>query len=142
MSNEHKTNNEEKMNTELKAWLEDFNNNKIVESVAMGEIGKGYEEAIQTFAVEMIKNLVDIEPIQDMNSRKQVIEELMMKVVNKLQGGYSGAQVNLATNIAVVFWIRTPEVGLQMMREDEPHRIIKIQKSENGVTWLKEPVNE
>jgi len=45
------------INEELKTWISDFDNGQRVKSVIMGGLGGGYEEAIQSCAIETMRLL-------------------------------------------------------------------------------------
>lgn len=122
------------MNTELTKWLDDYDNGKEVESVEMGGISDGYEMAIQDCAIEIIRALVMVNPPEQKEAFSSVVSIAADSAVDLLdkKHGFSGAQVGAAKNLAAVFWRQTPIIGLEKMRQQDPDRIIRIRKSENG----------
>lgn len=126
------------MNKELKQWLDDFDSGKVVNSVEMGGMGQGYEEGIQDCAVGIMRKLADVNLSIQEDGKKAIFERITDEVVEELNDkyGFSGAQVYAAQNLASVYWNKTPEKGLQTMRDMDPKRIIQIQKSTTGVAWL------
>lgn len=121
------------MNKEISKWLSDYDNGNEVESVSMGGMGHGYECAIQDCAIETLRALPEVPP-EDKQEFRDVIENASNHAVRVLDGvhGFSGAQVGAAKNMASVFWRQTPTKGLDMIRNSDPERIIKIVKGENG----------
>ncbi len=122
------------MSNQLKQWITDFDSGKTMESVSMGGMGLGYEIAIQSCAVETMRGLQELDVSEDRDEFKAAIETASNWAVEQLDKvhGFSGAQVGAANNIASVFWRQTPEKGIQMMRDQDPNRIIEIRKGENG----------
>ena len=126
------------MSKQLTQWISDYDSGKVMESVSMGGLGDGYEIAIQDCAVEIIRGLQGIEvPEKDEDFRKQ-FESVSNEVATRLdkKHGFSGAQVGAAKNIAAVFWRKTPEVGIQTMKDQDAERIIHIQKGTNETPTL------
>lgn len=121
------------MNTELRNWIADFDRGAIVETVSMGGMGTGYEAAIQDCAIETMRSLVEEEVPEEDAKFAQIVTEIADKAAFKLDDkhGFSGAQVGAAKNIAAVFWKKTPEVGLEMMRAKDPTRILKMRKADD-----------
>lgn len=113
---------------EIKQWLADYDAGKEIETVELGGIGIEYEAAIQELAVEIIRALHKrYKTVPNINPP---INEISAQVVLDLNDkhGFSGAQVGAAKNIAAVFWKQGIDKGLQMMREQEPDRLIKFNK--------------
>lgn len=121
------------MTEHLTKWIADYDNGNEMESVEMGGMGYGYEQAIQDCAVEIMRNLQTVKMPKKDNAFNREIDIATLKATNKLKHyGFSGAQVGAAGNISAVFWKQTPEKGIEMMRDTDPSRIIKIKKAEDG----------
>jgi len=78
--------------------------NESIFSVEMGGLGPGYEMAIQGLAFEMIRDLQGIDwAADDAPDRAQEITDATVSRCNALPwGGFSGAQVGAAANIACI----------------------------------------
>lgn len=126
------------MSKELTKWIADYDAGQELESVSMGGMGSGYELAIQSCAVEIIRNLQGIEPPEDINDFRQQLSNAEDKAVALLNNrfGFSGAQVGAAKNIASVFWRKTPQGGIDKMKEQDPDRVIKIKKGADSFVEL------
>lgn len=111
--------------TRAKEWIEALDRNKTVDSVSMGGISEGYEMAIQSLVVEIVRKLADREVPTNKTELAQMINSTRDKAVKVLDGihGFSGAQVGAAGNLASIIWVR----GLDSFQE-VPDRIIKIKK--------------
>ena len=122
------------MSKELSQWLSDYDSGKQVESVSMGGISAGYEGAIQECALEIMRRLQNKPIPEGKDAFSFAVNEAKNAAADELDKihGFSGAQVGAAANLASVFWRKTPEGGIQMMREQNPSRILPIQKSEMG----------
>ena len=122
------------MSEQLRKWIADYDNGNEMESVSMGGISEGYEAAIQDCAIETMRNLQMITLPEDKEAFGAAVEVAADAAVELLDKtyGFSGAQVGAAKNMAAVFWRQTPEKGIAMMKEQDPKRIIKIRKAENG----------
>lgn len=118
------------MEKTIKEWLDNFDSGKKVKTVSMGGLGKGYEEAIQSLAVEIMRSLPEERPDDD-----KKYEEIMRKArdgsADKLDKifGFSGAQVGAATNIAAVYWKKGPDEAIKMMEKMDASRIFEIQQA-------------
>ena len=132
------------MNQELKKWLDDFDGDNVVDSVLMGGLSQGYEEAIQDCAIEIMRKLVNVNLTIQADGKKSIFERITDEVIEELDDKhhFSGAQIYAAQNLASVYWNKTPEKGLQTIRELNPKRIIQIKKCNNGVTWLNPKIDE
>jgi hypothetical protein len=120
------------MNAELKKWLDALDAGEPVESVEIGGFGAGYEGAIQSLAVAIMRDLVNLEQLDwaDLDKVKSVIELIRDEKVSLLDGihRFSGAQVGAAGQLAYLFWRFGPE-----KRNDVPDRIIKIWQPKTGL---------
>lgn len=114
----------------IKEWLSNYDAGKEVETVEMGGLGDGYEVPIQHLAIEVIREISENEIPNDIS---QEVNRIAHDVATRLDDlhGFSGAQVGAAKNIAAVFLKNGIDKGLQMMRDREPERIIKIKKGIN-----------
>ena len=137
-----KTKNRENMSEHLRKWIADYDNGNVMESVEMGGMGYGYEQAIQECAIETMRNLQMVKMPKKDKTFSNALSVASDSAVDLLKAyGYSGAQVGAARNIAAVYWKQTPAKGIALMRDIDPNRIIKIQKSEDGsVRILNYPV--
>ena len=108
---------------ELKQYIKKALNGDVVPSVEMGGLSEEYENAIQQLAFQM---MVEFSQIGEYDKEK--VNHIQVKCVNLLdsQHGFSGAQVGAATNLACVFWRQGVEKAIEMMRESDPSRIIKV----------------
>ena len=108
------------MNT--KQWIEAYEAGHEVESVSMGGISEGYENAIQSLAVEISRRLPDY---PEEAIAKETIGVALDEAVGLLNSthGFSGAQAGGAKNLAWNIWRRGTESF-----KDVPDRIIKIKK--------------
>lgn len=112
---------------EIKQWLSNYDAGKEVETVEMGGLGDGYEVPIQHLAIEVIREVLDNETPSNIQDQ---INKITYEVATRLDDihGFSDAQVGAAKNIAAVFLKKGIDKGLQMMRDQDPERIIKIRK--------------
>jgi hypothetical protein len=125
---------------ELTLYLNKFIAGNEVESVIMGGIADSYERGIQDLFIQTIRQL-QYRTIIEVNFSATVGEciDKAVALLNKFHG-FSGAQVGAAKNISSIFWKQTPEKALDMMRKDEPDRIIKIKMDEKGFVQLCKPI--
>ncbi len=90
----------------LKEALAKWNDKKTVWSVEMGGLGPGYEQCIQVMIFEMCNVGIDAKlPIQH-KEKAEAFEKLIEPIISKLDeqfGGFSGAQVGAAKNVAFKF---------------------------------------
>lgn len=122
------------MNTELAKWISDYDNRNVVLSVEMGGISDEYEQAIQALAVEIMRNLIDVNvPHNGENIASKITQatDVAIKQIAE-KYGFSGAQVGAAQNIASVFWFKTPDKAIESMKQIDKERIIKIQQGDFG----------
>jgi hypothetical protein len=121
------------MTKEIKQWLSDYDKDNEMETVSMGGISDGYEAAIQDCAIEIMRGLPEDVPddIEEFHMAIKKAQDHAVKILNNFHG-FSGAQVGAASNMASVFWRRTPKVGIEIMQKSDPDRIIKIKKDTNG----------
>lgn len=122
------------MSEQLRKWIADYDNGNTMESVSMGGISDGYEAVIQDCAIETMRNLQMITLPEDKEAFGAAVEVAADAAVELLdkKHGFSGAQVGAAKNMAAVFWRQTPEKGIEMMKKQDPERIIKIRKADDG----------
>lgn len=105
--------------TEVAAWLADWDAGKPVWSVEMGRLGPGYEQAIQVLAVEMLRWLAEKKPVlpeMDESAHTELAETMDAHFHGRpaiAAIGYSSAQWGAARNIASCFWAQGPEKALQ-----------------------------
>jgi hypothetical protein len=76
-------------------------------SIEMGGLGPGYEQAIQLLFVEIMRDHIDTPFPQDEKELKEYLNnkfgEEAIKRTDKNAGGYSGAQVGAAKQLAYKF---------------------------------------
>lgn len=115
---------------EIKKWLSDYDSGKEVETVEMGGLGDGYEVSIQHLAIEVIREFLENELP---NNIQEEINKITYEVSMRLDDlhGFSVAQAGAAKNIAFVFLKNGIDKGLQMMRDQDPKRIVKIKMGIN-----------
>ena len=113
--------------TTAKEWIEALDKGEVIESVTMGGISEGYEKAIQSLSVEIVRNLIAHDVPKEDDRFKALVGLTKERAVDILDGihGFSGAQVGAATNLAAIVWRRGPESF-----QDVKDRIIKIKKGE------------
>ncbi len=129
------------MNAELMKHVEDFDNGKEVKTVIMGGITNGYEIAIQTLAIEIMRILMVVKIPEKQEAFQSLLskaEKGAFEVVKDY--GYSGAQVGAAKNIAAIYYRQTPSGALSKM--DDLERIITIKKAPTGEIILSKKIGE
>jgi hypothetical protein len=86
-------------------------------SVEMGGLGPGYEQAIQVFAVEMLREFkaLDWSGAEAPDGWREARDRAHERVKHY---GYSGAQAGAATNIAANFCKRGPYEAVQSVEMD------------------------
>lgn len=123
------------MRTFVDKWLQ----REPFESVRMGGISIGYEEAIQSLAATSMAAMIQrgIEVITEENSKEAttIVDEKVHELNERY--GYSGAQVGAAKNMISVIATHGYEKAIQIMKDSDPSRIILIQ---NGliINWKEE----
>lgn len=126
------------MSEQLRKWIADYDCGNTMESVSMGGISDSYEAGIQDCAIQTMRNLQMITLPEDEEAFGVAVEvaaNAAVELLNK-KYGFSGAQVGAAKNMAAVFWKQTPEKGIEMMKKQDPERIIKIRKAADGSVWV------
>lgn len=121
------------MNEKLKQYIADYDSGKPMETVSMGGISEGYEIAIQMWAIEILRILQHVAVPKDKDvfgNLINVVADVALEPLNVIYG-YTGAQAGAAKNMAAVFWRQGPENALQMMRNEDPKRMIWIVKKDN-----------
>ena len=121
----------------LKEYVTAVFNGEEVESVSMGGISDGYENAIQHLSQSMMIDLSELQVPEDKKEFSDTVKRVCDKWVDKLdsQHGFSGAQAGAAQNMAAIFWRKSPSVALDEMRSLDPERIIKTRNC-NVVTAI------
>lgn len=122
------------MSTQLTQWISDYDNGQIMQSVDMGGMGAGYEKAIQSCAVEIMRNLAGKEVPEEIEEFREILGGSVNEAVAKLnkEFGFSGAQAGAAQNLAAIFWRKSPEGGIKSMQDIDPSRVMKIKKGIDG----------
>jgi hypothetical protein len=108
-------------------WIDAFDRGEVIESVDMGGISDGYEMAIQSLVVEIVRKVSSHDVPKEMDTFKALLGIAKDQSVNILDGihGFSGAQIGASTNLAAIIWRR----GIDSF-QDVKDRIIKIQKAD------------
>lgn len=98
-------------------------------SIAMGGIGPGYEQAIQVLAVEIVRDNIGKPLPTDGSGRREWGDATVTRIDYKLPngryacGGFSGAQVGAAKNLAW-YWLAEGPDAVQSDKEVESRRIL------------------
>ena len=93
----------------LKEAIKKWNNKETVWSVEMGGLGPGYEQCIQVMIFEMCSELVNVSVPESAEDKSATFNTTVKPIISKLDekmGGFSGAQVDAAKNVAFRFWTR------------------------------------
>ena len=110
----------------LRGALAKWNDKETVWSVEMGGLGPGYEQCIQVMIFEMCNGLIDAKlPIEE-KARSDEFNKLVEPIIHNLDdkfGGFSGAQVGAAKQVAFKFLVSGYNESLQ----DEAIKDRKIQ---------------
>lgn len=108
----------------IKQWIEAYEAGQEVESVEMGGLGEGYENCIQSLAIEISRSLPDF-PEDDIEKANEIINKVYDDSAKRLNPvhHFSGAQAGAAKHIAWHVWGDGTE-SFQQVRD----RIIKIKK--------------
>lgn len=115
---------EELFGATAQEWVDRWDAGRSVWSVEMGGLGPGYEQCIQTMAVEMLRwMLTSGEPVPEPHEDRKAFEiygAMMDKDLGWLmeQMGPSGAQWGAARNIASVIYRHGPAKALRMVEDD------------------------
>jgi len=107
----------------LREALAKWNNKESVWSVEMGGLGPGYEQCIQVMVFEMCKVCIDKEVTPD--NFETMTEPVISELNNRFGGGFSGAQVGAARQVAYKFLTK----GYNECLHDEAIQDRKIQVS-------------
>lgn len=108
---------------ECKAVVAEWDGGGLIHTIDMGGMGPGYEQAIQTTAVEILRHLVDAgyDPAMwDDRDVWRADRDAIDKAVNpRVEGlGLSGAQWGAAMNVATMFYMRGPAAALALAPEN------------------------
>lgn len=112
---------------ELKEVLEKWDNNEPIQSVEMGGIGPGYEQAIQVGIFELARNL-DKSKLDDKKTAVEHLEKELRALYGKIKilEGLSGAQAAVIKTVAYQF----VKYGYQHMMDKAPKsRVILVSKT-------------
>jgi len=110
---------------EIKQWVEDILSDKEVETVSMGGMGEGYENAIQQIILVSLAKIAEDDAVVDEDDFSKYIDLIVDSVVHKLNDGYSGSQVGASKNFVSVVFRNGVKSAFDKMRESDPERIIK-----------------
>jgi hypothetical protein len=105
----------------LEAWDADG----LVQTIEMGGLGPGYEQAIHVLVFEMIRDHKN-ETKEDINRDWKHWGDDTVRRTDERCGGYSGAQVSVAKSLASSYILRGPE---KCFKEVDPDRIILVSKN-------------
>ena len=98
-----------------KEMVKAFDDGEAVTTVEMGGLGPGYEQAIQLFAIELMRKFADVEPDK---LWKSISDGALGVASNECKGlGLSGAQGGAAINLVYHFIKDGPELAIQKLRE-------------------------
>lgn len=115
----------------VKDALELWDSGQPVFTVSMGGLGPGYEQALQMLAFEIMRAFRNLPvPAEDDETGWKRINVVADKVVAKLDkedwGGFSGAMVGAAKNLATVTWRNGYRKALRMPAVKD--RLIQVSK--------------
>ena len=116
---------------ELVQWLSDYDSGKVMESVRMDAIYSKQEKYIQKLAIQTLRSLQNQSVPHDNDDHFFQLMRLASSDAyfhSKEPYTLSVAQFHAAENIAAMFWRQTPNVAIQMAKDTEPTRIIRIKK--------------
>ncbi len=82
------------MRDDVKQSLEEWDAGTSVYTISMGGLGPGYEQAIQILVMELLRD------DQPHNDRLLAWGDVVISRIDKAMGGYTGAQVGAARNLA------------------------------------------
>jgi hypothetical protein len=103
-------------NKTAKEYLAQWDRGDSVWSIEMGGIGPGYEQALQVLAVEIIRDNID-KPTPS-HDQYRTWGDATVSRIDTLCGGFSGAQVGAAKQIAFRFLSMGPAQALQGIDAD------------------------
>lgn len=94
-------------------------------SVEMGGLGPGYEQCIQLLAVELLREY-DGKRLPEKSEDWRTWGDEVARRVNDQVGGFSGAQVDAAKNVAARMLKLGYGAALQDMKGHDPERLIQV----------------
>jgi hypothetical protein len=86
-------------------------------SIEMGGLGPGYEQAIQVLAIELMRDCAG-QPLPESEEAERAWGKATISRVDKDCGGFSGAQVGAAKQIAYKFIKQGPQAALAEVQDD------------------------
>ena len=110
----------------LKEAIDKWNKKETVWSGEMGGLGPGYEQCIQVLTFEICKELYG------KKIEEKTFREMAKPIVHKLDdkmGGFSGAQVGVAMQIAYKFLTMGYNEALQSLKKQDADRLIQVSNS-------------
>ena len=131
---------------EVQQWIADWDDGKVIRSVCLGGLGRGYEMAIQGLAVELARQILktpfdndEYDSIADEHEKRAFYRNWQssveshdnVKAALSNGGGMTGAQVGAAYNAAMVFTRMGVAKGVASAGSE---RTIVINKSEGVVS--------
>lgn len=112
--------NEEAINQELTELLNKWDSGGIIDTIEMGGLGPGYEQAIHITIFEMLRELVKAKPsraAEDYTWEK--LDPIIDKAMERLDNlGLSGAQWGAAKSVASAFYVKGYEESKKTFPED------------------------
>src|SRR3989304_666004 len=95
-------------------------------TVEMGGLGPGYEQAIQVLVMEIVRGFVDDPSLMDWNHFSRRVDRIASELDkdNRI-GGFSGAQVGVAKNLAYHYLTK----GWRATLDECKDRLIQISKT-------------
>ena len=128
---------------EVQEMLRKWDSGDTIWTIEMGGFGPGYEQALQICMVEICRAAIKDPCRQDENdeqysNRFKVLRDNVVHAIDSMCGGFSGSQVDAATQIAFRFVTDGPEKAFASFKEqrsdDFSDRHIMISKF-----WPKAP---
>ena len=115
---------------EVTSMLVEWDSGRIVWTIEMGGMGPGYEQALQICMIEICRAAIKDPRRQDESddSYRNRFLEIRDKVVHEIDnacGGFSGAQVGAATQLAYRFVTDGPTKAFESFKKQRPDEFEK-----------------
>jgi hypothetical protein len=110
---------------EVKSMLVEWDSGRIVWTLEMGGMGPGYEQALQICMIEICRAAIkeprrQDETDQQYSDRFKVLRDKVVHEIDSMCGGFSGAQVGAATQLAYRFVTDGPEKAFASFKKQRP----------------------
>jgi len=118
----------------VREMLDAWDKGDTIWTIEMGGLGPGYEQAIQVLMVEICRAANEqprreSEPEKEYSDRFMGIRDEVAHKIDDACGGFSGAQVGAAANVAYRFVCDGPKAAIEKFKEQCPgdsDRLIQV----------------